>query len=555
MRFSIFMLPCALLVLGLSEGPRTSEVTVVNRNDAFGPGGSPDGYPRFDRTEAGERGIEISPPDGGYENANAPFTTDAADLAPEAMLGAHAQHTEHTSLPNCRLNQTYDMAAGHIFSHLTDLVERNQALRIDTITPITFAWQTLSQIDHAIVICAFGPPKFVATASVTTTVGEQTVDCFPSAPIAVAGCVSYRVLVEPMVLSPALFVSFVAATGDGNRPGVARPAVQAAPMPALLARLEGGGDGIETLAALLEEYRTDNHNIAIVHQLLFSSVVLGHEDLTARVLRYAYEPYRHRGRVLAESLATRTETKLPGPLESSCERPREAMDKKPLRYHGHVRSPPSALVLASFPLQRSKVVVDERTFSSVSCGGQSGDSSACLFERVCIGPGRRVHFYSHGHEGCESDWQYSYIGWHGREHNFSEQHVSTCRAGALPLDARMVPGRTLLWEAVPGLSGHDSQFSGKLRQDLTDFPSEIHHVLWSPFIKMTGHNIDMLRVSFGDINFNIPPIYAPDDSQFASGQITCFSRGAPGSPKRALRLPQHRGGDELQCSSQRNVRT
>jgi hypothetical protein len=85
----------------------------------------------------------------------------------------------------------------------------------------------------------------------------------------------------------------------------------------------------------------------------------------------------------------------------------------------------------------------------------------------------------------------------------------------------MVPGRTLLWEAVPGLSGHDSQFSGKLRQDLTDFPSEIHHVLWSPFIKMTGHNIDMLRVSFGDINFNIPPIYAPDDSQFAAGQ-TCF---------------------------------
>jgi hypothetical protein len=96
-----------------------------------------------------------------------------------------------------------------------------------------------------------------------------------------------------------------------------------------------------------------------------------------------------------------------------------------------------------------------------------------------------------------------------------------CRAHALPFEAHMVPGRTLLWEAAPGLSAHDSQFSFKLRQDRDDFPSPIHNISWSPYTQMTGHNIDMLRASFGDVGFNVPPIYAPGDAQVAAG-LTCF---------------------------------
>jgi hypothetical protein len=90
----------------------------------------------------------------------------------------------------------------------------------------------------------------------------------------------------------------------------------------------------------------------------------------------------------------------------------------------------------------------------------------------------------------------------------------------LPLDAGMISGRTLLWEVPPGLTVHDSQFSFKLRQDRDDFDDDIHRVLWSPYISMAAHNIDMLRVSFGDVGFNIPPIYAPDKGQYTD--LTCF---------------------------------
>jgi hypothetical protein len=285
-----------------------------------------------------------------------------------------------------------------------------------------------------------------------------------------------------------------------------------------------------TVAALLEAYRTDNHNISLLHQLLYAATVYNDAALVGRVLRYAYEPYRHRGRVLGKSLATHTNAKRPDPLAISCERPREPFDQSHLRYYSSARSPPSALVLESLPPRSTGLVEEGRTFSSVKCGGRTGGSSACLFERVCIGPQRRMQFYSHSHQGCEmevhrerryiKDWMY--IAWHGYATNFSESHHVDCRAHALPLDASMVPGRTLLWEVPPGLTAHDSQFSLKLRRDRSEeFPSDIHHILWSPHMSITAHNIDMLRASFGDVGFNIPPIYAPADAQLYA-EPTCF---------------------------------
>jgi hypothetical protein len=102
------------------------------------------------------------------------------------------------------------------------------------------------------------------------------------------------------------------------------------------------------------------------------------------------------------------------------------MGQWPLRSSPHARAPPSALVLASFPPGHQ--VAREGIFSNVRCG-QSGESSACLFERVCFGPGRRFQFYSPSHQDCETEatWAYyvkswSYMAWHGYARNFSEHH-------------------------------------------------------------------------------------------------------------------------------------
>ena len=361
--------------------------------------------------------------------------------SPRGMRDMHGglEAVEHAGLPKCSLDgdveyRISDDMRDRLYNDLSALRARNKALNVDTITPITFAWNARSPsgIHHAMVACAFLPANFVANVNVTLDV-QGTAACFGDWNLG-AGCTLRQFQVAPFVSQPLLFVSFGATwTGNGIPSRVAQPGlIQAVPvLPSLLTGLglaamhrPGPHEANAMLPVVLEAYRTDNHDISILQQLLFVSAMLGDAVLLERVLRYAYEPYRHRGRVLAESLATSTTAKLPRPLESSCDRPSGVTD---LRHSLQSRSPPSALVFASFPQTKS---VGEGTFSSVTCGGRSGDSSACLFKRVCIGPGRRMRFYSHGHQECETDTpekahfirSWAYTAWHGHGRNFSEAH-------------------------------------------------------------------------------------------------------------------------------------
>ena len=126
--------------------------------------------------------------------------------SPRGMRDMHGglEAVEHAGLPKCSLDgdveyRISDNMRDRLYSDLSALRARNKALNVDTITPITFAWNARSPsgIHHAMVACAFLPSNFVANVNVTLDV-QGTAACFGDWNLG-AGCTLRQFQVAPFV--------------------------------------------------------------------------------------------------------------------------------------------------------------------------------------------------------------------------------------------------------------------------------------------------------------------------------------------------------------------